>query len=315
MFHCTINMTKTPKIAKHLNMKNTLQRRIFIPFLLLFIVGCKSKISLNIQKFTVKNKLHHIDYFVGYSSKLNFEKVVLFIGGTGRMSASQDFGKGSEASIYGYSIVYPEKSFIQDSTKYFKRDNRKQRMYELKTVVDDLIKKGTKKILLLSESEGTMLAPEIAKIYQDKVSGLISLSGSIFPFKDDILFASENRIGQFKKLPSKKKIEKIFREIENQPDNVEKEFMGHSYKFWNSYLDYNPIDDIKQLTCPILYVNGENDELDIIKQKRMIDNLCENGINIRQIIYEGVGHKMENRKRKMVKDILNWLKNNKIVNE
>lgn len=299
--------------------KDILQRKIkiFTPFLffLLFIVGCKSHISLNLNKFTVINKPHHVDYFIGYPSELSFEKIVLFIGGTGRFPASQDFGKGSEASLYGFSVVYPEKSYIQDSTEYFKHDNRKQRMYELKTVVDDLIKKGTKKILILSESEGTMLAPEIAKIYQDKVCGLISLGGSIFPFKDDILFASENRIGQFEKLPSKNNIENIFLKIENQPDNVEKEFMGHSYKFWNSYLEYNPIDDLKLLTCPILYVNGEYDELDIMKQKRKIDDMRENGINIRQIVYEGVGHKMGNKKSKMVKDILIWLKNNEIVNE
>ncbi len=216
--------------------KGTLQRkiRIFISFLffhLFFIVGCKSHVSLNLRKFTVKNKLHHVDYFIGYPSELSYEKIVLFISGTGRYSASQDFGKGSEASLYGFSVVYPEKSFIQDSTEYFKHDNRKQRMYELKTVIDDLIKKGTKKILILSESEGTMLAPEIAKLYQDKIGGLIALGGSIFPFKDDILFASENRIGQFEKLLPKNNVENIFREIENQPDNVEKEFMGHSYRF------------------------------------------------------------------------------------
>ncbi|HGY54798.1 MAG TPA: hypothetical protein ENK44_03765 [Caldithrix abyssi] len=300
--------------------KDTLQRkiRIFISFLffyLFFIVGCKSHVSLNLKKFTVKNKLHHVDYFIGYPSELSYEKIVLLISGTGRFSASQDFGKGSEASLYGFSVVYPEKSFIQDSTEYFKHDNRKQRMYELKTVIDDLIKKGTKKILILSESEGTMLAPEIAKLYQDKICGLISLGGSIFPFKDDILFASENRIGQFEKLLPKNNVENIFREIENQPDNVEKEFMGHSYRFWNSYLEYNPIDDLKLLTCPILYVNGEYDELDIMKQKSKIDNMRKDGINIRQIVYEGVGHKMGNKKSKMVRDILIWLKNNKIVNE
>ncbi len=91
--------------------KDALQRKIkiFISFLffhLLFIVGCKSHISLNLNKFTVKNKLNHVDYFVGYPSELSFEKIVLFIGGTGRLPASQDFGKGSEASLYGLNLLY-----------------------------------------------------------------------------------------------------------------------------------------------------------------------------------------------------------------
>jgi hypothetical protein len=204
--------------SKMLNNKNTIEKtfKIFIPFLFILLVsvmGCKSNVSLNLQKITIKDKLNPIHYFIGYQHKLNFEKVVLFIDGSGRFPASKDFGKGSEASLYGFSVVYPEKTYIQDSTKFFIHNSRELRIFELKAVLDDLIKKGTKKILLLSESEGTMLAPEIAKLYHKKICGVISISGSVFPFKEDILFATENRIGQFKNIPSKNYVENIFNEI------------------------------------------------------------------------------------------------------
>lgn len=286
-------------------------------FLLLFIIiilmtNCRTMLSLKIVKHSAKGTLNQVDYYVGYVDTLLYERVLLVIRGTGRAPASHDFGMGAEASLFGYSIIYPEKSYVDDETAYFIHDNRMQRLHDIHAVITDLLDRGTRHILILAESEGTMFAPELAAFYHDTVSGLICIGGSVFPFREDILYAAENKIGQFYESDFDA-VQMDLAAIDADPLSTERAFMGHSYKFWSSYLDYSALDDLSAIPCPVIYINGEYDELDIGKQRDMIARLHERGVPIEQIIYKGSGHSMENKGKKMARDILTWAKKHSLI--
>ncbi len=276
-------------------------------------LSCTSGVKLKFEKFVVKDELNDVIYYIGYSDILNYEKFVFFIRGTGRVDASHDFGMGAEASLFGYSLVYPQKSYLDNEREYFIHDNRQQRMHDNKIVIEDLIKKGAKKILLLADSEGTMLAPEIAVEYSNYICGLVCMGGSVSTFEENLLYTVSNKKGIFTNTEDLGILTNKISEIYSDPDNVNKEFLGHSYKFWISYLKYNHSSDLKKLSCPILYINGENDDLDIMKQIIDIQKMQKNGINIEQIVYPGIGHQMKAEREKLSKDILDWAVRNKII--
>ncbi len=279
----------------------------------LIFSGCRHNLSLKMQRNFVKGPLNEVMYYLGYPDTLNYEKVVLFIRGTGRFPASRDFGMGAEASMFGYSIVYPEKSYIDDPQKYYIHDNRAQRMHDLTIIIDDLLEKGTKDILILADSEGTMLAPGIALKYSQSVKGMVCMAGSVFPFVQDIEYSVKNDIGIFERIESVETFGAIVDSIYADSTSVNKGFLGHPYKFWSSYLRYDPAVDLKKIKAPVLYLNGEKDNVNIRKQKEVIAQLQTAGVNIEQIVYKGVGHNLMEVGKKMAKDILKWAQRNGVI--
>ncbi|MFP4418902.1 MAG: alpha/beta hydrolase family protein [Chitinispirillaceae bacterium] len=292
-----------------------MKRRYVLISVVPFLMSCQQSITLKAQRNVAKGELNDVLCYIGYPDTLSFGKVVLFIRGTGRFPATQDFGMGAEASLFGYSIVYPQKSYVNDPQKYYEHDSRYQRIHDLVAVIDDLIGRGTQQILILADSEGTMLAPELAKTYKDQVTGLVCMGGSLFPFEKDIEYCVNKKRGVFASIENEDELHASFDSIFARPTNVKKDFMGHSYRFWASYLKYNPLEHINKLSMPVLYLNGENDEIDIPGQKALIEQLRIRGINIGQITYAGVGHELTAVGRKLAEDILGWAKRNGIIEE
>ncbi|MFW5774708.1 MAG: alpha/beta hydrolase family protein [Chitinivibrionales bacterium] len=281
----------------------------------LILLSCQQSISLKAQRHVVKGELNDVVYYIGYPDSVNHKRVVLFIRGTGRFPATRDFGMGAEASLFGYSIVYPQKSFVNDPQKYHEHDSRYQRMHDLVTVIEDLIGRGTQEILILADSEGTMLAPEIAEKYESTVSGLVCMGGSVSPFEKDIEYCVEHSRGVFASIENLDALHATFDSIYSDPTNVEKDFLGHSYRFWASYLKQNPLEYLNKLSTPVLYLNGENDEINIRKQQAVIEQLRIQGINIEQITYPDIGHNLSPLGRKLAGDILSWARRNGIIEE
>ena len=80
----------------------------------MLISGCGSSVNMQLRKDTAPGMLNPVSYFTGFSGALNREQMVLFIRGTGRFPASHDFGMGAEATLVGFSVVYPQKSYVDD---------------------------------------------------------------------------------------------------------------------------------------------------------------------------------------------------------
>ncbi|MDG5817058.1 prolyl oligopeptidase family serine peptidase [Chitinispirillales bacterium ANBcel5] len=282
----------------------------------LVFTGCSRTITLDFRRYVVEGETGDVTYYVGYNDETNYERVLLFIRGSGMFPASKDFGMGAEASLFGYQIVYPQKSDVFDEQEYFITNNRYQRLHDLNTVIDDLLERGIKEILIMADSEGTMLAPQIAAERGALITGYVAMAGSVSTFEEDLLFSVEHAIGRSQQwgIESAEELRSRIETIYADPDNVTKEFLGHSYRFWSSYLRYNPAQDLKKVKSPILYINGELDELDLATQLEIIEDLQSSGVQIDNIVYSGVGHKVGLEKgRQMYKDIFAWAKEHGLI--
>ncbi len=288
-------------------------RKIWLLVFVVLVSGCGSSVNMQLRKDTAPGALNPVSYFTGFSGTLNREQTVLFIRGTGRFPASHDFGMGAEATLVGFSVVYPQKSYVDDEEQYYRHDHREQRLHDLCAVIDDLIAHGAKRILLLADSEGTLLAPEIAARYSRYVCGLVCIGGSVFTFEEDLRYSAVHEKGVFAQTGNLD-LQKHIALIAKDPKNIEKDLLGHSYRFWSSYLHYDPTGHLKSLTCPVLFLNGENDDLDMAKQTEIIHQWQTEGIPIEQKVYPGLGHELKAVGKALARDILAWAQSHRIVN-
>ena len=290
-----------------------MKRKIISILIFIIIMGsCTTTINVKYSLNRAQGELNEVSYFAGAKDNFNYEKVLLFIRGTTFESAAQDFGMGAEATYYGYIVIHPEKSYLDDLDKCIRLDNRIQRMHDLRTIIEDLKKKGTKEIIVIADSEGTMLAPALCVEYSDLIKGLVSMSGSLFSFREDLLYSTEYEKGQMNIFSLNEMVENL-NKIDANPECLDCIFWGHTYKWWSSYIDYEPLSDILNCNIPILYMNGRFDELDIEKQYTIIEDLKSTGKDIEQIIYEDIGHKLGVEEKRNLEDIMKWAVNKGLI--
>ncbi len=288
-----------------------MKRQSLLILLLLAMTGCATTVSLNLKQNTAVGPMNPVTYYTGFSGKPSLEQVVLFVRGTGRFPASHDFGMGAEATLLGFAVVYPQKSYVDDETQYFIHDGHDQRLHDLTVICDDLIRQGTKRILLLADSEGTMLAPELARRYKDYVCGLVCMGGSLATFEEDIRYCHAKGLGLFGQVHNPE-LQVWLERIAQDPDNRQESFLGHSFHFWHSYLNLDPIPELKSLTCPIFYLNGEYDGVDFERQEQRLTHLRTAGVRIEQKVYPGVGHELKAVGKTLARDILEWARRNQV---
>src|SRR5674476_421572 len=94
------------------------------------------------------------------------DKLLVMVQGSGRESIQRRFGWEVEAANLGYDILYMEKYAFDDSAKFSMTDCRQRRMddidYILTYVADSLYLGNLNEIMLFADSEGGVLAPELA---------------------------------------------------------------------------------------------------------------------------------------------------------
>ncbi|MBI5495965.1 MAG: alpha/beta hydrolase [Deltaproteobacteria bacterium] len=250
--------------------------------------GCRHRIRLAIVP--VEMGQGQPRYFVGVpDDRRSWEKVVLYVAGTGREPASRHFGLAAEATLKGFVVAYPEKMFLADAAAFHRADSRGQRLSELVAVVDDLDRRGMRKLLVVAASEGTQVAHEIAARYPARTVGVICLAGSVTPFREDLLWAASHRPGP--RIPyTREQLEQALALVDAEPTSVDRDFWGHTYRFWSSQLDYDPRVHLASARWPVLFVNGALDEVDLDRQQRELQQLRAGGIDVESTVYPGVGH-------------------------
>lgn len=154
----------------------------------LFLMSCHPTLSLHLARIEAPASNERVHYYLGRAQPdTPIEKVLLYIEGSYKGPVSQSFGAGAQASEFGYAIAYPERNFTQDPVEFARHDTRDQRIKELTGVLDDLMRRGTQRVVLLAQSEGSMLAPELGARYAPHIAGLICISCSLTPMRHDLL--------------------------------------------------------------------------------------------------------------------------------
>jgi len=250
------------------HMKTKILFLIILP-LSFYFYGCSTSVSLGIQTFNVANeKGDSLTFYLGSKEDGLSNKLLVMIQGSGNESIKRRFGWGIEAASLGYDILYLEKYAFNDSLLFIQSDCRERRLgdiqFALNYIEKNAYKNSLEEIFLFADSEGGALVPELAYNNSIVKRAIILATGGYEQSKQfEILFEkekNENYKGFLTAngITSKEDLQNQYDVIKNNPSS-EQIWLGHSYKYWNSYLWYNPEEIIEKIDTPILHIIGERD--------------------------------------------------------
>lgn len=272
-------------------------------------------VALDLRRFEAPSPDGPVVYYLGRPPGTpERTSALLYLRGTGAEPASVDFGKAAETTLFGYDIAYPERGFVADPSQFLRADHRPQRLSEAVAVFDQLVAGGVERVLLFAESEATMFAPELAMSRSSKTVALVCVAGSLAPFAEDLLWtAAHPQQGRRPTPLGSDELRSEFDRIRSAPLDTETTFWGHTYRFWSSYLDVDAASHLRQARFPILYVNGENDEVDLERQAETVARLRSDGVDVEQRILKGAGHQLEGAASELAETIVEWARRKGLV--
>jgi pimeloyl-ACP methyl ester carboxylesterase len=247
-------------------------KRIFLTIILssFFLFGCSQSVDIGLKKHSILTpQSDTLFFYIGKKEGSEpSDKLLVMIQGSGRESIQRRFGWGGEGAALGYDILYMEKFAFDDSTKFLLTDCRERRTndiaFTLKYVQDSIYSNKLSEMLIFADSEGGAISPSIANrvnlIKRMIVIGNGGLSGTE---KINLVFEKEkrtNKNGYFLSsgIDTNEKLDSLLLEIKNNP-TTEKQFLGFTYKYWNSYIFYDIDSEYDKLKIPTLVIVGEND--------------------------------------------------------
>lgn len=242
---------------------------IFIVCCIAFF-SCSKSVSIGIKPYSITNSHGDSLYFyLGQKAESKgSDKLLVMIQGSGRESIKRRFGWGIEASSLGYDILYMEKYAFNDSIKFMQTDCRERRTDDinniLKYVAESIYNGNLKEVMIFADSEGGVIAPEIATnnniVKRMIIMGNGGLSGVE---KINLIFEKEKRTNTkgylgISGIETKEQLDGLLSEIKNN-STIEKIFLGFTYKYWNSYIFYDIDSYYDKLSIPTIVIVGEND--------------------------------------------------------
>ena len=242
---------------------------LIILSLSIYFYGCSASVSLGIQSFNVTNeKGDSLTFYLGSKEDGLSKKLLVMIQGSGNESIKRRFGWGVEAASLGYDILYLEKYAFNDSLLFLQTDCRERRLediqFALNYIEKNAYKNSLEEIFLFADSEGGALVPELASNNNRIKRAIILATGGYEQSKQFELLLEKEKNENYKGfltsngITSKEYLQKQYSIIKNNPSS-EQFWLGHSYKYWNSFLWYNPDEIIEKLDIPLLHIIGGRD--------------------------------------------------------
>jgi hypothetical protein len=98
---------------------------------------------------------------------------------------------------------------------------------------------GALKLAILGFSEGGMVAPIVAT-RSDRIGWLATAGSGGLPQSEEFLIFHARGVAPYATLFTREQLLQTFAAIKAEPDNVDKEFFGHAYRYWSSHLFHDP---------------------------------------------------------------------------
>jgi pimeloyl-ACP methyl ester carboxylesterase len=236
----------------------------------IFLSGCTASFNVGFERNVfVKTNGDSLKYYVGHRENSEpSEKLLVMIQGSGRESITRRIGWGIEAAGLGYDILYLEKFAFEDSLVFFQTDSRERRYDDVTSVlnyVENSIYNGKlKEIMIFADSEGGVIAPEIAA-NNSKVKRMIVLgNGGLSGVEKTHLILEKEKKNNYKGyftlsgISTAEQLDSLLKDIKENP-TTEKSFLGNSYKYWSSYIFYDIDSQYEKISIPTLIIIGEKD--------------------------------------------------------
>lgn len=216
---------------------------------------------------------------------------------------------------HGIAVLSVEKRGISaqdiDQQQFIEYDFFESRLRDfssvLKVIEESLLLQWNGQLILVGGSEGGKIAPKLALQYAHFVSGVMLVaSGGGIPFAEELKYQIQNELDNqnaFLKLCTKirslilpKEIDSQFEKILSQPHSLEM-WCNKSFRWWASYLRYNPLPDLLQLNMPIYMIHGALDPKIPIESADFLKWAfdCEGKKNLTYARYDDLGHSIKGR--------------------
>jgi pimeloyl-ACP methyl ester carboxylesterase len=234
---------------------------------------------------------------------------------------------GAEGVTLGFDILYLEKYAFDNKEMFEKTNCLERRIKDIEFVTNHVIKEvyhnSLKEVLILADSEGGGIAPQIASDIQE-ITHMIIMGAGGYSQGKELEFLLEQELSSEEKgmfenvgIRNKKDLQNKFVEIRNNP-SPDKYWLGCTYKRWSSYLDHSFEEYIAGLDIPVLYIIGKEDKMVPYQSVEYLANKLGDKNNFRFEIIPELNHNFNDKsgnnqmKKIMKKIILPWYKENKI---
>ncbi len=229
------------------------------------------------------------------------DTLLFYIGGSGCPSYKyylQSYLKDLNPGIKVYAlqkrgVASSSTGMFGCSKEFVKYDYFQQWVSDQQQFVDFVLKSQNtkqKNIVVFGISEGGSVAAFLAsKIPQITHLAIIGSGG--MPQIEELKILSEKNKWKWK---LDEEIEKIRRHSES----IEKKMAGHSYKYWSSIMDVNPMKFYLGLDIPVLVAHGEDDTSVPIESAYHIKKVAHDAgkNNIQIIVYKDSDHTLIDNK-------------------
>jgi pimeloyl-ACP methyl ester carboxylesterase len=129
--------------------------------------------------------------------------------------------------------------------------------------------RGPRSVAVLGFSEGGAVVPQVA-LRSPKVGWLATVGAGGLPQSKVFLIFADRGVPPYAQPFSRDYFLQTYADIQAHPDSMDKEFFGHSYRFWHSHLFDDPLTTYAQLQIPMIAAMGENDESEAIEAGRAL---------------------------------------------
>lgn len=240
-------------------------------FFLIFILSYQIQAQQNIENnFSITIKEGKLaGSFIASNNK---ENIVIIIAGSGPTDRNGNNPLGVAASSYKMlanelsknniaSLRYDKRGVAESKVNIFKEKELRFENY-----IDDAVlmyqyakdSLGYKNIYFIGHSEGSLIG--IIASQNTKVKGFISLSGAGKPIDEVILNQLESQPENiYQESANILKLLKEGKETDDVPQYLYSLFRPSVQPYMISWIKYNPANEIKKLSIPVLIINGSCD--------------------------------------------------------
>ena len=165
------------------------------------------------------------------------------------------------------NLIYDEqgRSYFPMNETYLRKYSLDWRVKSCSLVIDFLVRKlnVSDKVIIMGHSEGGQVAPAVA-VENERVTHLICMMNNGLNHFLDFIMNERLRAknGEISTYQAQINVDSLFAQYESMQSNakeINRYWYGETYLKWSSYTRTSPLESMKKLDIPILYIGGGND--------------------------------------------------------
>jgi len=243
----------------------------------------------------ISNNGHQINYKIINVNQQSVDKpyLVFLHDGLGSVKQWRDFPK-SLCDLTGLPAVVYDRYGYGESDKLEKPHKLSYFHNEAVIILPDLLKALNieNKIILIGHSDGGSIALIFASEFPEKVKGVITEAAHVFT-EEITLNGIRNTVMKYEK-------GKFKDFLKNYHDNNTESMLRGWSDLWldEGFKSWNIKSSLKKIRCPLLAIQGENDEYGTLKHIEIITNEVKGPVE--SLIIEKCGHIPHHQTRELV---------------